>query len=121
MHELNLDWILAKVKELATEWLQVHTEFETMQQLVNGLEEYIRDYFENLDVQEEIDIKLDEMAGDGSLLALIRPVMIAYISSWLGDAITNPDSPPLDNTLMLSNAAAESRATLFAPTFRTTS
>lgn len=110
IHELNLDWILAKVKELATEWLQVHTEFETMQQLVNGLEEYIHDYFENLDIQEEVDIKLDEMAGDGSLLALVRPVMIAYISSWLGDAITNPANPPLDNTLMLSNAAAESRA-----------
>lgn len=125
MHELNLDWILAKVKELATEWLQVHTEFETMQQLVNGLEEYVHDYFENLDVQDEINVKIDDMADDGSLMALINPsltaiidpYMRAIVTAWLNTNITNPSNPPLDTTLTLTGAAADARATgnRFAP------
>ena len=40
---------------------------------------YIDDYFDNLDVQEEIDNKLDEMATDGSLSDLIRPLINAVM------------------------------------------
>ena len=32
---------------------------------------YVHDYFDNLDVQEEINNKLDEMADDGSLLEIV--------------------------------------------------
>lgn len=35
--------------------------------LTNELKEYMEDYFENLDVQEEINNKLDQMAEDGTL------------------------------------------------------
>ena len=37
----------------------------------NELKEYIDEYFENLDVQEEVNIKLDEMAQSGELAELI--------------------------------------------------
>ena len=37
----------------------------------NNLENYIDNYFENLDVQEEIDNKLDEMAESGELAEII--------------------------------------------------
>ena len=43
--------------------------------LVNELEEFVNNYFNNLDVQEEINNKLDAMAEDGSLLALIEPYL----------------------------------------------
>ena len=36
------------------------------------LQKYVNDYFDNLDVQEEINNKLDEMALDGSLTNLIK-------------------------------------------------
>ena len=110
IHEMNLDWILAKVKELATDWLQVHTEFETMQQLVNGLEEYVHDYFDNLDVQDEINVKIDDMAGNGSLMTIINPYLLALVTAWLNNNITNPSSPPLDTTLTVTGAAADARA-----------
>ena len=48
---------------------------EDEQKLVTAyseLEEYVNTYFDNLDVQEEINHKLDEMAADGSLTELIR-------------------------------------------------
>ena len=35
------------------------------------LHDYVHDYFDNLDVQEEINNKLDDMASDGSLTTLI--------------------------------------------------
>lgn len=110
IHEMNLDWILAKVKELATDWLQVHTEFETMQQLVNGLDEYVHDYFDNLDVQDEINVKIDDMAGNGSLMTIINPYLLALVTAWLNNNITNPSSPPLDTTLTVTGAAADARA-----------
>ena len=40
----------------------------------NDLHDYVEDYFENLDVQEEIDNKLDEMIEDGTL----QPLLSAY-------------------------------------------
>lgn len=43
----------------------------------NELHDYVMDYFDNLDVQEEINNKLDQMAEDGTLLeALIIPNVI---------------------------------------------
>lgn len=48
---------------------------EDEQELVTAyteLEEYVNNYFDNLDVQNEINNKLDAMAADGSLTALIK-------------------------------------------------
>jgi predicted MPP superfamily phosphohydrolase len=48
---------------------------ETVEEYIdkfNELHDYVYDYFDNLDVQEEINNKLDDMARDGSLTALIK-------------------------------------------------
>ena len=44
---------------------------EELQGAMVELENFVNDYFNNLDVQEEINIKLDEMAEDGTLTNLI--------------------------------------------------
>ena len=44
---------------------------EELQNLYIQLKEYVDNYFENLDVQEEIDNKLDEMAESGELAEII--------------------------------------------------
>lgn len=46
-------------------------ETENLSQAFIDLQNYVNDYFENLDVQEEINTKLDEMAEDGTLAELI--------------------------------------------------
>lgn len=38
----------------------------------NALQSYVTNYFDNLNVQEEVDSKLDEMASDGTLAELIN-------------------------------------------------
>ena len=67
---------------------------ERMQDFIvayNDLQDYVNDYFNNLDVQEEINNKLDVMASDGSLDTLFMP----YVEDWLteqGQAVANQNS-----------------------------
>lgn len=53
-----------------------------LQDLFTELQDYVNEYFENLDVQEEINAKLDSMASDGTLTNLIKayidPIQEAY-------------------------------------------
>ena len=55
---------------------------EELQRLYEQLHDYVENYFDNLDVQEEINAKLDKMAEDGSLTILIKnyvdPLYQAY-------------------------------------------
>lgn len=51
--------------------------------LVDELKEYVEHYFDNLDVQTEINNKLDAMAQDGTLGELLNSYMKPYIDSEL--------------------------------------
>lgn len=44
---------------------------ETLEKSFNDLKDYVDNYFENLDIQEEVNNKLDEMAQSGELQELI--------------------------------------------------
>lgn len=46
-----------------------------LQELYVKLKDYVDNYFKNLDVQNEINIKLDEMASDGTLSNLLLPIV----------------------------------------------
>ena len=48
--------------------------------LYNQLKDFVDNYFENLDVQQEINNKLDEMAGDGTLEALISTEILGDLT-----------------------------------------
>ena len=45
--------------------------FDELQSAFNTLKKYVEEYFDNLDVQEEVNKKLDEMAKDGTLASLV--------------------------------------------------
>lgn len=50
------------------------TDVDNINKAYNDLQNYVNEYFDTLDVQEEINNKLDEMAKDGSLSALLNPI-----------------------------------------------
>lgn len=77
----NDDWLINKVKELAMAWLQTSGEWTQTQEAWEELRSYITDYFNNLDVQEEINEKLEAMKADGSLFTIIRPLFDEYQQS----------------------------------------
>ena len=54
---------------------------QELQQLYNDLQDYVDNYFENLDVTEEINNKLDEMFEDGDLEELIKRYINPQIDS----------------------------------------
>ncbi len=51
---------------------------DNLNKAYNELQSYVNDYFSTLDVQKEINNKLDAMAKDGTLSALIQPLFNAY-------------------------------------------
>ena len=55
----------------------METNVDALLTAYNNLQEYVNDYFDNLNVQSEINHKLDVMAEDGSLSTLIQPFIDA--------------------------------------------
>ena len=76
------------------------------------LHDYVEDYFENLDVQTEINNKLDAMVEDGTLAEMIDPVLEAFEAeirdqvNTIGD-VTNLQTVLKDNVVNGVNCANE--------------
>lgn len=108
-HELNQDWFLNEFNKLVAQWKEMQKNFDNLQDAFNDLKSYVQDYFKNLDVQDEINNKLDSMIADGTLLTIISPTIITTTGSWLSEHITNPSNPPLDTSFTISGAASDSK------------
>lgn len=104
-HELNADWILAEVQQLIKDWSQTesawnalredNTEFkQTTEATVQSLQNFVNTYFDNLDVQNEINTKLTAMVNDGTLSQLIAP----YIQAQSSPIVVTSTSDMTDNT-----------------------
>lgn len=74
----------------------------------NELTSFVNNYFDNLDVQTEINNKLDAMAENGDLTQLISPLIPNAVGAWLEENIT-PTTPVVDKTLSISGAAADAQ------------
>ncbi len=88
--------------------------FKAQDELVKSYKElydFINTYFDNLDVQEEINNKINQMAKDGSLVSIMSPTISSETTKWLATNITNPSNPPIDKSLSVSGAAADALVT----------
>lgn len=56
----------------------LHDDVDALHTAYQQLQSYVNDYFSTLDVQQEINNKLDAMASDGTLDALLLPYFNAY-------------------------------------------
>ena len=86
--------------------------FEAQTSLIKNyknLYEFIKSYFDNLDVQEEINKKINQMVIDGTLLSIMSPAISSETTKWLSTNITNPSNPPIDKSLTVAGAAADAR------------
>lgn len=59
--------------------------------LTNELKEFVENYFDNLDVQEEINNKLDQMAEDGTLQEIITTYIQSNVT-WTFDTVADMQS-----------------------------
>ncbi len=111
LKDINLDWILHNIKQLIKEWaeyqVKINNNFDSLEEAYESLQNYINTWFDNLNVQTEINNKLDDMADSGALTTAISPA----VSAWLLAHLATPSTPPIDNTLTVSNAAADAAVT----------
>ena len=61
---------------------------DTLEEAFNNLDNYVRYYFDNLDVQEEIDNKLDQMLEDGVLEQIIEQ-FLQSTALWCFDTVAD--------------------------------
>ncbi len=71
-HELNLDWFMGEFKKLVAEWEETKGEWNT-------LHDYVQNYFESLNVQTEIDNKINAMILDGTFADIVSPFVTAAL------------------------------------------
>ena len=75
--------VLCKLKNFLNEVIEnmdvLHDDVDALHLAYQQLEGYVNSYFDNLNVQTEINNKLDAMALDGSLSALISPFVAALL------------------------------------------
>ena len=83
--------VLCKVKDTLNNIIEnmnnLHLDMEDMYTAYEQLEDYVNHYFDNLDVQEEINNKLDVMAEDGTLSALVSPFVTEQVTAQIGDTV----------------------------------
>lgn len=113
-HELNLDWVIGRVKKLTEDWLATQAEWNDTKEQWQQLYDYVHDYFANLDVQDEINNKINQMILDGTFMTIVTPTINQTVTdattTWLAAHITQPTTPAIDNTLSIAGAAADSKA-----------
>lgn len=80
---VNQTFLNQMAEQLGTNTAQlesyINDRMEDFSEAYASLQEYVNTYFANLDVQEEINTKLDEMAQDGTLDTLLQP----FTEDWL--------------------------------------
>ena len=110
-HNVNLDWVLERVKEWG-EMVEANDQaFKDLEEANASFKDYVTNYLEDLDVQAAIDDKLDRMLESGVLGEYLQPYMSPAVSTWLEENITEPVGVVIDSSLTVAGAAADSRAT----------
>ena len=125
-HDLNLDWLLQEMKNCLAEWAATKAEWETLSADNEAfktrieaewaeLRQFVTDYFDNLDVSQEISDKINAMAADGSLLtvmyATITETTATAASAWLAENVAQETGYVIDTSLSIANAAADAKYT----------
>lgn len=88
----------------------INTKIDDQNTAIVDLKNYCQNYFANLNLQAEVGKKIDEMALNGSLFAIMQNEVDDIVQQWLNTNITT-GSTVIDKTFSLSNASPDSKET----------
>lgn len=108
-YDNDLGWIIKKIGEIIINVQTQDSKIEAVEQLAAELKAFVNNYFDNLNVQQEINNKIDEMAADGTLTTILQTPISEQVAAWLAAHIT-PTTPAIDDTLTVAGAAADAKA-----------
>lgn len=116
-HDLNLDWLLEQMKNCLAEWNETKTDWENLEADNTEFKAYVTNYFDNLDVSDEISAKIDELVEDGTLLEIITDdptgegsALSDAVGGWISAHLhPEPTDVMIDDSLTVSGAAADAK------------
>lgn len=76
-HEMNLDWLLQKMKELARR-------VDSVEELVAALKQEVETFIDNLDIQKAVNDYIDQLASDGTIKKMLDDLMSDFESDYDG-------------------------------------
>lgn len=81
-----LNTVITSQNAVIQQMINVTADFEQLESLFNQLKDYVDHYFDTLDVQEEVNNKIDAMAEDGTLESIIGEYLRTK-TNWVFDTI----------------------------------
>ena len=93
-------YLLGVVREAVNQVVENTDAFNELENKFNNLYNFVNNYFDNLDVQEEINNKLDEMFKSGQLNELLK-LFIPYVTPQMFGAKGDGET---DDTTAINNA-----------------
>lgn len=82
----TLAWLCKYLEETVIPTVNQNGEaVEELQGLYVELKNYVEHYFDDLDIQENVNIKLDEMVEDGTLAEIINQEIFSELNNEIGD------------------------------------
>ena len=114
-HEMNLDEIIKIVKDMLEEWAQYYDTWDDWKTQVTNewaeMQNFINNYFDNLNVQTEINNKIIAMVNSGEFGNIVSPYIPDATADWLAEHITQPVGVVIDTSLSVSGACADAKVT----------
>lgn len=114
-HDLNLNWLLAQMKNCLAEWETTKGEWTALAADNAEFKEYVTNYLHNLDITQEISDKIDALVEDGTLLRILTEdegegsPLSDTVGEWLAAHITQETGYVIDDTLTVQGAAADAK------------
>lgn len=104
----NSDWILSEMKKIIYGWVTTLQEWNDTKEEWEELREYVKNFFSNLDVSEEIDNKIDEMMQNGELADIFKQLLLDVITPEMFGAVGDGVS---DDTQAIKDCIEEATLT----------
>lgn len=85
-HEINLDWLIAEITKWAQDYAIIHDETVGMLAQIEELKEYVDNYFDDLDIQAEVNAKIDELVENGTFEEIVGEYMETVKQDMVSDS-----------------------------------
>lgn len=92
-YSYDLKWIVDQIKSWAGRFDNAEAAIIALNEDFDDLKAYVNSYFDDLDIQTEINQKLDEMASDGTLASVIASTVLKSASPVFVNSISDMTDP----------------------------